>query len=124
MEITSSSIYWITRLDSFLATCVGFMLITIVGAFILGGVFFSMKMDGLEKTDTKYIIIKRMFFSFLFSAIFFWVGATFIPGTKEMAAIKVVPKIANSERLQNISNELCDLAVDWLKDLKKGNTHE
>lgn len=124
MEITPSLIYWITRLDGFVETCTLLAAATFVAAILAGAFFFSLVMDEEDKTNTQYICIKRLFISLVASCVIFWTSAGFIPSTKEMAAIKVIPKIANSERIQNISNELCDLAVDWLKDLKKGNTHE
>lgn len=47
---------------------------------------------------------------------------TLIPTTKQMAAIILVPKIINgieqSEPLQEIPNNLLDLANDWINELK------
>jgi len=43
---------------------------------------------------------------------------TFIPTTKQMAAIMIVPRLANSERVQNIGNKVYDLAVEWMEELK------
>jgi hypothetical protein len=44
--------------------------------------------------------------------------ATFIPSTKQMAAIMIAPKIANSEKVQTIGNKVYDLAVEWMEELK------
>lgn len=49
-----------------------------------------------------------------------------VPTTKQMAAIIVVPKIVNSERVQNVGNKIYDLAVEWMDELhpkKKGELH-
>jgi hypothetical protein len=49
---------------------------------------------------------------------------TFIPASKQMAAVMIVPKIANSEKVQTIGNKVYDLAVEWMEELKpnkKGN---
>jgi hypothetical protein len=43
---------------------------------------------------------------------------TFIPSSKQMAAVMVVPKIANSEKVQTIGNKVYDLAVEWMEELK------
>jgi len=45
----------------------------------------------------------------------------FIPTTREMAAIKVVPALANPEncqKLKTISSDILDVTADWLKDIK------
>lgn len=44
--------------------------------------------------------------------------ATFVPSTKQMAAIIVVPKIVNNEAVQSVGNELYTLALDWMKELR------
>lgn len=43
---------------------------------------------------------------------------TFTPSTKQMAAIMIVPKITNSEKVQTIGNKVYDLAVEWMEELK------
>lgn len=48
----------------------------------------------------------------------------FIPSTKEMCAILIVPAIANNEKAQNLGNEIYDLAVEWLKEIKPGKEEE
>lgn len=50
------------------------------------------------------------------------IGCAFIPSTKEMAAIIVLPKIVNNEKVQDAGNKLFDLAVEWLEDLKPGKS--
>ena len=40
------------------------------------------------------------------------------PTTKQMAAVLVVPKIANSEKVQVAGNKLYDLAVEWMDELR------
>jgi len=46
------------------------------------------------------------------------VTLTFVPSTKQMAAIIVVPKLANSEKVQTVGNQLYDLAVEWMEELR------
>lgn len=41
-----------------------------------------------------------------------------VPTSKEMAAIVVVPKIANSQPLNDIAASVVELANTWLKELK------
>ena len=46
---------------------------------------------------------------------------TFLPSTKQMAAILIIPKIANSEKVQQTGNHLYDLAVEWMEELQINN---
>ena len=41
----------------------------------------------------------------------------FLPSTKQMAAIMIVPKIVNNEKVQTIGNKIYDLAVEWMDEL-------
>ncbi len=49
---------------------------------------------------------------------------TFIPSTKQMAAIMIVPKIVNNEKVQTIGNKVYDLAVEWMEELKPNKESE
>ena len=42
----------------------------------------------------------------------------FTPTTKQMAAVVVVPRIANSEKVQIAGNKLYELAVEWMDELR------
>ena len=44
---------------------------------------------------------------------------TFVPTTKEYAAMYVVPKIVNNEDTKEICNSVVDIAKDWLVEIKK-----
>lgn len=44
--------------------------------------------------------------------------AILTPNTKQMAAILILPKIANNEQVQEIPGKLLDLADDWIEELK------
>ena len=59
----------------------------------------------------------------LIMLVFFMSVGTFVPSTKQMAAILVVPKIANSEKLQTSGNKLYELAVDWIDELRPRHKH-
>lgn len=55
-----------------------------------------------------------------FAAVTASVAAAFVPTTKEMAAIMVIPKVANSKVVSDISgaaSEMVTIARDWLKEL-------
>ena len=111
--ITPMQIYWILKLDAIhMASDFMFfagLLLTLVCGF--GTLIFS--------DDYSYKIAK------CFRNIVIWVGvplavigglaSTFIPTTKQMVAIHVVPAIANNERVQNIGNKTLDISEDLLK---------
>jgi hypothetical protein len=46
------------------------------------------------------------------------IGSLFIPTTKQMCVIKVLPVIANNEDVQKLPDKVVDLANDWLDELK------
>jgi len=41
----------------------------------------------------------------------------FVPTTKDLVAIKLIPAIVNNEDVQGVGVEFIDLAKDWLKEL-------
>ena len=42
----------------------------------------------------------------------------FAPSSKTLAAMYIVPAIANNEKVQDVGNRLYDLAVEWMDELK------
>ena len=46
-----------------------------------------------------------------------------IPTTKEMCAIIVIPKIANSEPVQEIGSGIVDLAREWINEIRPSNVN-
>ena len=91
--ITESELYWITRLDAFhdiIVLTVIVLVILFITNSIVGGNIISEN----EKLSRKLFFYGLFFFLFALILIF---GKAFLPTTKEMAAIKAVPLIANSE---------------------------
>lgn len=114
MEITSTTIYLITRLDS-----IGKLL---TWASTLAFLLFILTLIALSEAnrtgDTKTAKSADRA-----STVCLIVSATLVvlnvltPTTKEMAAIVVIPKIANSEAVQGLGNGLVDLARQWMAEL-------
>lgn len=48
-------------------------------------------------------------------------GISLVPSSQELAAVHILPKIANQQEVQNLPPELVTLAVEWLKELKPKN---
>ena len=125
--ITGSEIYWITRLDE-VRDCfgpLGLLLATfgIIGSVILIGMYIA----SYDKTSPEVIkkhryveLILGIFFIFMvIFAIALKPIKAFIPTTKQMAMIKIIPAIANNEDVQEECKELYQLAKEGLKELVK-----
>ena len=54
----------------------------------------------------------------------FMAAAVLVPTTREVAAIIVIPRIANSESVEKIGTGIVDLATAWLEELKPQPTTE
>lgn len=139
--ITPTQIYLLTRLDAFkdmitgapmnilIASCIVSTLIVIVLSCIYlfagNGSYdiFDGKSDE-EFATTRETIRKWRNRTLGFLLVCMAVGPTLsavnalMPTSKEMAAIVVVPKIANSQPLSDITASIVDLANAWLKELK------
>lgn len=126
MTITPAIMYWFTRLDEITNL---FQIVTIVGVPVL--VFLSVFYWGTgDNTGDMYEhktvggIIKWLVPIWLFSLI----GLLFVPTSKQMAMIYVVPQITESQVVKQDIPELYDLGVnalkDWLKkDKENGNNN-
>lgn len=126
--ITTMQMYWLTRLDGMCAilclTSVLFLaaLITLLCkglALIFKSKQYSWEIDEDVKRARKLGV--RLLWWAKISGAGFVVSAllnALTPNTRQMAAIIVVPKIANSEKVQEAGNKLYDLAVEWMEALK------
>jgi hypothetical protein len=117
-------IYLFTRLDaikSFLYIPSIFLLI--FGAFfiICGGVIWHLAKESpmLESSQEKLIWAPKLVEKYgpIFLCVSFFLGAinTAIPSTKEVAAIIILPKIANNETVQEVPNNVATLLNEKFK---------
>lgn len=104
--ITTTQMYWIVILDN-----INLMMVVLSVMFTFG-TFAAFGYAGTTE-DHWWLPITSFIMLFVFMAI-----CTFVPSTRQMAAILVVPKIANSEKIQMAGNKLYDLAVEWMDELK------
>lgn len=123
MTITPATMYWFTRLDKITGTC---EIITVLGAFallFLTIAYYATDNDTENRYEHKTIggVLKWFGPVWLFCLI----GLLFIPNSKQMAMIYVVPQITESQVVKQDIPELYDLSVnalkDWLKQTKGGN---
>jgi len=123
--ITPVQMYWLTRLTPLgqgLAFIITLLFIIAVVHFVAGCVMQDDTFeDHTHETGTK--LIKR---SPLLAAagIVFLVVNCLLPTTREMAAILIVPRVANSEKVQTAGNHLYDLAVEWMEELRPAKNKE
>lgn len=105
MNISPWMIYWITRLDVILGISV-ILMCTLIITFIIW--FF----------EARQRIVPAMKF-LLIPFIPLLIILTCLPSTKEMAAIIIIPKIVNSEKVERVGNYLYDSAINWVYDYNK-----
>lgn len=118
--ITPMQMYWLLKLDDIRAFCAFF-----VGFTILAIIFSLVAYNDAEDERTKKIAIAGFVLG-LFGLGLFSGALTFLPSTKQMAVIYVVPAIANNEKIQqiggktlDISNQLLDLTKEYLAEQAK-----
>ena len=121
--ITESSIYWILKLDD-IRTLFGVL------TFALGIVSFASLLtwainspEGSRIADSakKFLLIS------LSSCMLCAATVTFMPSTKQMAAIKVLPKIVNSEIVGEVSadvKEIYRMGVAAIKEALSENREQ
>ena len=95
--ITPHEIYWITRATPAICSLVG---IAGLMGFITFITFMSAAIDGEFSANG---------FFFLFFTIILLASISFIPSTKDLVAIKVLPSILNNENIKNIAPHTAEL---------------
>jgi len=115
MEITSTMLYLITRLDN-IQIISGILMIAGIIGIVIGLVIYTDNYSSNQDIGKKLLIISIIIIIInLFIAIL-------TPTTKEMATIIILPRITNSdsiEKIQKDSGELYGLALDKLKEMLK-----
>lgn len=126
-HITQSSIYWITRLDHINSALITFLVIssfiTVIG--VIG--FLVNKADLMQYADGNYTnreakvyakIFKRIFQVSIPVFVLCLAGVLFVPTTKEVCAIKIIPALVNNQQIQGVGTDVLQLAQDWINELK------
>lgn len=112
--ITSWQLYCLTRLDYIQDSATFFALFSFVVAVTASLILLLPDIyddDDNKKKCKKVILVSLML----------WIPSCllslFIPTTKEMAAILILPKIINKEKAQELPDNLLNLANEWIKEL-------
>lgn len=118
--ITPMQMYWLLKLDDIRAFCaflVGFAILAIIVSLTA---YRNDEDEKMKKTATAGFLLGFFGLALCGGAI------TFLPSTKQMATIYVVPAIANNEKIQqiggktlDISNQLLDLTKEYLESKAK-----
>lgn len=133
--ITPSQIYWLAKLDDVRALLdtdgmIGGLSIaaTVISAIVTA--ILSIVVMAVEDEATNNTInavrkcCKRAWVALglsIASMMAFGIACAFVPSTKQMAAIVVIPRIANSEtvsELGDLGKDLIVLAKEWVEELK------
>ena len=118
--ITPMQMYWLLKLDDIRAACCFFIAFMIFVIIASSTGYRDNEEEGVKKRATASFV-----FGLLGIALFGCI-LTFLPSTKQMAAIYVVPAIVNNEKIQqiggktlDISNQLLDLTKEYLEEQAK-----
>lgn len=123
MTLSYTLMYWFTRLDTINIIC---SIFAFIGFFVIGittAIYFTASVDTYsDEAPAITKVCKRVIKTLIAPWIIALLGLMFVPTSKEMAMIYVVPNIADSQVIKQDIPEIYDLGVDalkdWLKDKK------
>lgn len=119
--MTSWDIYWLTRMD-YLQQLM-FILAIILGvlSLVAGIIFVAAKAESYDEESEGVNISKKIMTISIPATLVLMSIASLLPSTKELAAIIIIPKIANAietnQQIKKIPENLITLANDWIKEL-------
>lgn len=111
MNITPEMMYWLTRCDNIVIASV--ILAVAFGSLFAVSIILGIIIDK-EDAGPCYVICPLAFVI----GMIFVSAAVFVPSTKEMAAIYVIPKIANSQTVKDLGEGVVTLAREWIEELR------
>ena len=124
--ITTAQMYWLTRWTP-LGRGLGFI-IFLLAVLALGLLILGLTLQNLhEVNDEGRRFGRKMINASPFVAalsVMLLIANCLLPTTKEMAAILIIPRVANSEKVQTVGNHLYDLACEWMEELRPAKGKE
>lgn len=112
-------IYFITRME-YIQGMLGVMVCAGIASSLMALIFWVCSVDNGDKDIenlARHLFFKRILPALFISAILFCL----IPGTKDMAAIYLIPKIVNNEQIQKIPDNTLNLLNSkleaWIEDV-------
>lgn len=109
--ITAMEMYWLVTLDSIVHASSALAFVSALATVVAVGVACG---------TGRFFWLPFLTAGMLFLSI---AAVTFVPTTRQAAAIMIVPKLANSEKVQTVGNHLYDLAVEWMEELRPKDRH-
>lgn len=112
-------IYWITRLDH-LGEMLGICYVIIIISIVVVAITLFIQVNNADYSllaPRTWAILKYLLILFFINSLGY-----LLPTTKEMAAIIILPKLSQNETLQQLPDNILNLANEWIKELspKKG----
>lgn len=117
--ITPWNLYWITRLDGikdFIHGLTGITALLLFTGAVAIGAYCGCREKWPRTSIIEIVCLVLLAFA---SGVTGNAVETLVPTTKEMATIVVLPRIANSETVQEIGNDVKALAKEWVLKLKQ-----
>lgn len=109
MEISPWVIYWISIMDVLSdAVCTVGLFGAMACAGVLIGCLIEDRMGWVRVSGVSLLVCVLIMF-----------GSVFIPSSKALAAIYLLPKIANNQEIRGEAAEIYSLAKEWLADQVK-----
>ena len=127
MNVTPSMIYWISAFDNIRNVALPIFIIGMIIGILTTMLYVVSKVledeDDCAKATAGVLgpVLKRFVGPVV--AISLAILA-FAPSSKTLAAMYIVPAIANNEKVQDVGNRLYDLAVEWMDELKPAKKEE
>lgn len=129
MNITPWDVYWVTRLSYVSGTLFFVTLILFLVSLALLVLGFCWRATVKEYSwETDESVKQKIELGEKIHSILCKIVApitlgmalltTLVPCSHEAAAIIIIPKIANSEKVEKVGNAIYDLAVQWMDELK------
>ena len=125
MNITPSTIYWVAQCDCIRDACIPIIifgvLLSVVSVAITMCTFCD---DAPDHVCRCRWIATAVSLALIATTIAGVLGRIFVPTTKTVAAMYVIPAVANNEKVQTVGNRLYDLAIEWMDELKPAKKEE
>lgn len=116
--MTSIQLYWILKLDALRCACSVSLFLLFIILLVFMGSYGATNSDEKSFTPRFYKKLRKLMLFVIPMLSIAISGLLFIPSTKQMALILVVPKIVNNTEVQALPNKIVELANDWIDELK------
>ena len=117
MTIDPSTIYWIGQCDCIREVCAAIILVGSIAALFA----IPLTIASFVEVHVPRVVswVGVVFSSIILAVVSFAiVGELFVPTSKTVASMYVIPAIVNNEKIQDAGNQLYDLAVSWMEELR------